>query len=245
MAHRPSWRRRRWQAVAETSLRLGIIGAGKSGIAIARIAVAAGLHVAVAGNRPALQTAMLVKVLAPGAASLRVGQLIASSDIVVLAIPLHRWREVPLDRLADKIVIDPMNYWPPVDGVLEEFQSATLSSSEIIQKGLPDSALLVKTFNHLGYHDIEERVRPHGATDRIGLGLAGNHPTALNTVAAIVDRLGFDPITVGDLPAGRILQPGGPIFGALYTRQQIEDLQPRLTDEFRSTEAAAASTIRP
>jgi hypothetical protein len=35
----------------------------------------------------------------------------------VLAVPTHRFRELPRDLFAGKILIDAMNYWEPIDGV--------------------------------------------------------------------------------------------------------------------------------
>ncbi|TFD52038.1 hypothetical protein E3T46_08020 [Cryobacterium sp. Hh11] len=41
----------------------------------------------------------------------------AASDLVVLAIPLHKYRTLNPGELAGRIVIDAMNYWAPVAGV--------------------------------------------------------------------------------------------------------------------------------
>jgi predicted dinucleotide-binding enzyme len=41
-------------------------------------------------------------------------------------------------------------------------------------------------------------------------------------VGEVVDRIGYDPVFLGSLSAGRILQPGGPVFGAVLTRAEFE-----------------------
>jgi len=50
---------------------------------------------------------------------------------VVIAVPLRRFTDLPLSPLADRIVIDVMNYWPPVNGLLPEFQHSGQPSSRI------------------------------------------------------------------------------------------------------------------
>src|SRR5258708_25652742 len=70
-----------------------------------------------------------------------------------------------------------MNYWPPVDGVQELFEDHRSSSSEIVQRRLVN-ATVVKTLNHLGYHQLEDERRPAGSPERRVLGVAGPPPPA-------------------------------------------------------------------
>jgi 8-hydroxy-5-deazaflavin:NADPH oxidoreductase len=37
-----------------------------------------------------------------------------------------------------------------------------------------------------------------------------------------VDRIGFDPVRLDSLRAGRALEPGGPVFGAVLDRADFE-----------------------
>jgi predicted dinucleotide-binding enzyme len=41
-------------------------------------------------------------------------------------------------------------------------------------------------------------------------------------VSALVDRIGYDAIPLGTLSAGRVLQPGGPVFGAVLRRGDFQ-----------------------
>jgi predicted dinucleotide-binding enzyme len=143
-------------AVTEAAQRVGIFGAGKSGTAIARCAVDAGYTVKIAASGQADQTAMITNIVTPGAIATDVGDLANDADIVVLAVPLRRCTDLPLTLLADRIVIDVMNYWPPVDGLLPQFQHSRQPSSVLVRDALPPTARLVKTFNHLGYHQIQD-----------------------------------------------------------------------------------------
>jgi len=52
--------------------------------------------------------------------------------------------------------------------------------------------------------------------------VAGNDAGAAKLVGEVIDRIGYDPILLPSLSAGRILQPGGPIFGAVLARSEFE-----------------------
>lgn len=92
---------------------VGVIGAGKSGTAIARQALNAGYDVRIATSGPAARTALITGILTPGATPVSVARLVEESDLIVLAVPLRGFRELPLDTLASRLVVDAMNYWPP------------------------------------------------------------------------------------------------------------------------------------
>ena len=159
-------------------LRLGIVGAGKFGTTLARAAVAAGYDVAISGSGPADDIALTVDVLAPGARAATTDEVVRHADIIVLAVPTHRFRELPRDLFAGKILVDAMNYWQPVDGDDPELTTAADGTSTIVQERFP-SARVVKSLNQLGYHQLEENRRPKGAPDRIAIGAAGDDRLAV------------------------------------------------------------------
>ncbi len=138
---------------------------------------------------------------------------------MVLAIPLHRFLDVDPGLLHGKLVVDAMNYWPASDGVLKAFEDG--GSSEIVARRLAGSTV-VKALNHIGYHELEDRARPAGTADRQAAGVAGDAAAAVATIAGLVNRIGYDPVRVGSLRAGRVLQPGGPVFGAVLTLPEFE-----------------------
>jgi len=146
--------------------------------------------------------------------------LAARSDIVVLALPLSRYRGIPVEPLRGKIVIDAMNYWAYGEGVLAEFQSAPQRSSEKIQAFLP-GARLVKTLNHIGYHELEESALPEGASGRLALGVAGDDVDAKITTARLLNDLGFDSLDIGALAEGWRIAPGSSVFGGRLTREEL------------------------
>src|SRR5262245_40360501 len=84
--------------------RLGIVGAGKFGTTLARAAIAAGYDVAISGSGPADDIALTVDVLVPGARAASTEDVVRHADVVVLAVPTHRFRELPRDLFAGKIL---------------------------------------------------------------------------------------------------------------------------------------------
>src|SRR4029453_17517231 len=92
-------------AVEVDDRRLAIVGAGKFGTTLARAAIAAGYDVAISGSGPADDIALTVDVLAPGARAATTEEVVRHADVVVLAIPTHRFRELPRDLFPGKILV--------------------------------------------------------------------------------------------------------------------------------------------
>jgi predicted dinucleotide-binding enzyme len=209
-----------------TERRLGIVGAGKAGTAIARAAVAGGYDVAISGSGRAERIELVVEVLAPGARALSTDEVVRYAGLIVLAIPMHRFQELRGDLFAGKILVDAMNYWDEIDGVDGPFATAPAGTSMLVQEWF-SSARVVKSLNHLGYFKFEKSRRPHGASDRIAMAAAGNDPAAVAVVLQLIDSLGFDAVNAGNLEAGLALQPGGPIFGAGHSAKELSSLLSR------------------
>jgi predicted dinucleotide-binding enzyme len=201
--------------------RIAVLGAGHVGPVIARVAIAAGYEVTIAASGDPERIALLTQVLVPGAESRWAADAVEGSDVVVLAIPIHRFPGFDPALVAGKLVVDVMNYWPPVDGVVEMFEDHPDGSSELVQDRLARSTI-VKTLNHLGYHELEDDRRPAGSPERRALGVAGDDPDAVDIVAEIIERIGYDAVRLGGLRAGRLLEPGGPVFGVALPRPEFE-----------------------
>jgi predicted dinucleotide-binding enzyme len=207
--------------VPDRSARIAVLGAGHSGPVIARIAIDAGYQVAIAASGDPERIALITQVLVPGAEPRWAPDAIGESDVVVLAIPAHRFAAFDPALVAGKVVVDVMNHWPPVDGIQELFMNPSYGSSEMVQRRLADSTV-VKTLNHIGYHEMDEGRRPAGAPDRRALGVAGDDRDAVDLVADFIERIGYDAVPLDSLEAGRLLEPGGPLFGASLRRPEFE-----------------------
>ena len=207
--------------MTQTPLTIGVLGAGRVGTAVARQAVRAGHTVKIATAKPAADIALLTEVIVPGATAVDREEL-RGADIIVLAVPLHKYRSIDTAVLRDQVVIDTMNYWAPVDGFMDEFETGT-STSEVIAEFL-GGARVVKTLNHIGYGDLEIDAYPAGDSQRRALAVAGDDASAKAMVGAFVDSLGYDAVDAGPLAAGRAFENGTEIFNGRHDAARMQEL---------------------
>lgn len=218
---------------------IAIIGAGKLGTVLARLAVHAGHRVLVAASGAPDSIRLILDVLAPGSEPAWVVDAVQQADVVILALPLSKLIDVPLDPLNGKLVIDAMNYWWEVDGERPDLEDLRTSTSEQVQVQLPRS-IVVKAFNHVGYHDLDEGARPAGVAGRRAIAVAGDDSRAVATVAALVDAWGFDPVVAGSLRESIRLEPHAEAFGANVSAEELRTFVERFPTTARGSAAIAA-----
>jgi predicted dinucleotide-binding enzyme len=195
------------------SERLGILGAGKLGTAVARLAVDAGREVLIADARTDPMIELIVSTVAAGARFVGVDEMLASSDIVLLAIPYSRVKELDPDKLSHVIVIDATNPWLESDG-------ANPPGSPLRgRRGIR----LVRSLNHVAYEELMSYAEPAGAAFRTGIAVASDDVEARKAVAALVDDLGFDPVELDDRSAW-LLDTNGPFFGRRLSQAEMTAL---------------------
>lgn len=177
-------------------MRIGIIGAGLIGRALARVGVAHG-HEVMLSNARGPDT--LGDVAA--ATGCKVGTVAAAAsfgDIIVVAIPLGQYRSIPSAALAAKVVVDANNYYPDRDGQIAALDKRQTTTSELLARHLV-GAKLVKAFNAILAADLEKDGRPVGSADRRALPIAGDDEAAKKIAADLIDQFGFDAVDVGGL----------------------------------------------
>lgn len=204
-------------------MRIGIIGAGHIGGTLARLFVGAGHEVAFSNSRSPDTLSDLVRELGEGARAVTADEAAAFGDVVVVSVPFGRYREVPGASLAGKVVIDTNNYYPQRDGHFADLDADRTTSSELLQGHLR-GARVVKAFNAIRWNLLRDEGRPAGAPDRLGIPLSGDDEVAKETVAGLIDQIGFDPVDAGGLSdGGRRHQPGSPVYAAGLTGNELRD----------------------
>ncbi len=193
-------------------MRIGIIGAGHIGGTLAKLFVDAGQEVAVSNSRGPETLASLLEELGGRAQAMTAAEAERFGDVIIVSVPMGRYREVPTDAVAGKVVIDTNNYYPQRDGHLEELDSDHTTSSELLQAHLPGSRV-VKAFNAIQWMRLREDGRPAGDPERLGIPISGDDQAAKRTVSELIDQIGFDPVDAGTLAeGGRKHQTGAPAY---------------------------------
>jgi 8-hydroxy-5-deazaflavin:NADPH oxidoreductase len=199
-------------------MRIGVIGSGNIGATVAGLLVGAGNEVAIANSRGPESLAELVADLGERAGAATIGQAAAFGDVVLVAIPFGRYRELPAPTLEGTIVIDATNYYPERDGGFAELDSGAVTSSELVAAHLGGSRL-VKAFNTMYYGRLAREGRPDAPVDeRLAIFLAGDDDAAKELVAGLIDEIGFAPVDTGTLSeGGRLQQPGSDVYNVPLT----------------------------
>jgi 8-hydroxy-5-deazaflavin:NADPH oxidoreductase len=183
---------------------VGIIGAGRIGQVMARIARRAGRTVVIANSRGPESLRGLIEEFGPGVSAGTVVDA-AGADIVVLAV---MWPQVPqavngLDW-AGRIVIDPTNDFDPSD-------LGGRTSSEVVAD-LVAPAAVVKAGNTFAATVLGSD--PHRAGGRRVIFASGDDAGAKSSVGRLFEDAGFFVIDLGGLrEGGAIQQVRGPLAG--------------------------------
>jgi len=200
---------------------IGLIGAGHIGSQLARLSVQHGYDVVVSNSRRPDTLTDLVRELGPHARAGTSLEAAEAGDIVVVTIPLKNIGDVPVAPLAGKVVIDTNNYYPQRDGHIAELDDEKTTTSELLQRHLPDSKV-VKAFNHLYAAALTTDGQAAGTHTRRALAISGNDPDAKRLVAQLIDQFGFDVVDLGPLGESWRIQRDTPGYGP---RRNAEELR--------------------
>jgi predicted dinucleotide-binding enzyme len=201
-------------------MRIGLIGAGHIGSALARLAVENGHEVMLSNSRGPATLVDLVGELGDLAAAGTVEEAAARGDVVVVTIPLRNYRDVPVEPLAGKVVIDTCNYYPQRDGQIPELDDGSTTTSELVAGHL-ETARVVKAFNNIGAGNLASEGAPAGTPNRGALPIAGDDEEAKLIVAELIDEFGFDVVDAGPLAEGRRFERGMPAAGARFNAEEL------------------------
>lgn len=211
---------------------VGILGAGRAGTAFARLLLAAGVGVDICSTRPPKALRHHLTIYAPGANPVRPEEIAVRTrrhgpGIVILAVPQEELDEVETGWIGESILIDATNTWSyggerePLPSWLEAAVTEQLPSSMAIA-GHFSPARTVKALNHISHSELDEAAgRDLPMTQRRALAVAGDDEQARGLVMGLLVRMGFDPVSLGPLAAGRVMEPDGPLFNRPLRREDV------------------------
>jgi 8-hydroxy-5-deazaflavin:NADPH oxidoreductase len=199
---------------------IGLIGAGHIGSQVARLSIRHGYDVVISNSRGPETLQDLIRDLGPQARAGTPAQAAEAGDIVVVTIPLKNIGDVPVAPLAGKIVIDTNNYYPQRDGQIRELDNEETTTSELLQRHLPDSKV-VKAFNHIYAAALTTDGQPAGTQVRRALAISGDDADANRIVTRLIDQFGFDVVDLGPLSESWRIQRDTPGYGPRRTAEEL------------------------
>lgn len=200
---------------------VGIIGAGNIGQALARGFVDHGYDVVIANSRGPETLADFVATLGDRARAATAQEAAEAGDIVVVTVPLKAYRDIPVEPLRGKTVLDTNNYYWERDGHIAELDEKRTTTAQMLQDHLPESTV-VKAFNHIGAAEILTTGSPAGTPGRRALATASDSDEGVALITGIYDAFGFDTVNIGPLADSWRIERDTPGYGIRQTRDELE-----------------------
>lgn len=203
-------------------MKIGIIGAGHIGSALASRLGSLGHQVFIANSRGPETLGEVAQ--STGAKAVTAQEAARSGEIVVVTIPLKnipRLGKVLFSGVDPTVpVIDTSNYYPMLrDGQISELETGELTESEWVQQHLGHP--VVKVFNNIYADHLKNNGLPAGSPGRVGLPVAGDDPAAKKKVMQLVEELGFDAVDNGPLHESWRQQPGTPCYCVDWSAEKL------------------------
>jgi 8-hydroxy-5-deazaflavin:NADPH oxidoreductase len=196
-------------------MKIGIIGAGHIGGALARVLTALGHDVTIANSRGPETLRELAA--ATGATAATAADAVKGAELVAIAVPVKAVPDLP--DLRGKIVIDADNYYPERDGRIAAIEDGKTSARWTQEQ---TGAIVVKAFNTIMAQYIVDKGLPAGAPGRIAIPVAADDAAAKQTVMSLIEDLGFDAVDGGGLDDSWRQEPGTAVYGTDLDKQATE-----------------------
>lgn len=199
-------------------MKIGILGAGFLGRAMATLAQRHGHEVMISNSRDPRALISTAAVL--GCALGTALEAAKFGDVVVVTVPFSSIDALPVAALDGKVVIDTCNYYPDRDGRIEALDSRSTTTSQMLAAALP-GAKVVKAFNAILAKDLETDGKPADAPSRRALPFAGDDERARHVVRGLIDQFGFDPVDAGALADSWRFERAKPVYCIALDRAGI------------------------
>ena len=217
-------RRPRESFTREVVMRIGIVGAGMIGSTMAKLWAEAGHEVRVSSRHPD-QLRELVEQLGERVSAGSAEEAAVFGQVVMLTVPLKAVPGLARDLaqfVAGKIVLDTGNAYDQRDGVFAREARAHPRGSAGWAAAMFPNTRWVKAFNSVYFKTLLSEAHRQG--DQIGIPLASDFPSALETAASLVRDAGFDPVIVGSLERGKEFEPETPPYNTGMSGPDLRNL---------------------
>jgi len=200
-------------------MKIGIIGAGNIGAAIAKKLAAGGYAVKLSNSKGPESIRDLASDI--GVVAVSKEETVKDVDVIVLSIPFAAYSSLTAlfhDVPAGVTVIDTSNYYPFRDGSVSAIETGTPESVWVSgQIGRP----VVKAWNAALAHTLSEKGQPKGTPGRIAIPVAGDDEKGKTIAMQLVNATGFDAINAGTLTESWRQQPGTPAYCTELTADEL------------------------
>ena len=208
-------------SAADAPMKIGIVGTGKIGGALATHWAKAGHELVISSRHPE-ELQDLAKSLGP---KVRVGtsqEAAQFGDVVLLSVPYKAEPDVGRELASawkGKIVLDTGNPYPFRDGAMAE--DARKRGTGVTSKEFLPGVRLVRAFNAINARNLaKDGNRKEG---RWAIPLASDDAEALKVAERLVRDAGFDPVVVGGLARAREFDVGTKVYTELKTARQLRE----------------------
>jgi hypothetical protein len=216
-------------ATPDTPLKIGIIGTGRIGGALARAWVKAGHEVFVSSRHPE-ELKGLVAELGPRAHAGTPRQAAAFGAVVLVSVPYRAMPQIGTDfraELAGKVILDTSNPNESRDGAMAadaQKLGAGPATAELLQ-----SKRVVRAFNCIGAASLAND--GFHQPERLAIPIGGDDAEALATAEHLVQEIGFDPVVIGSLARTRVFDLGQPLATGKLTATEMRAKAAQLTPQ--------------
>jgi len=204
---------------AEKPMKIGIIGTGKIGGALAEHWAKAGHDLLISSRHPeelkplAAKLGSHVKVGTPAEAA-------AYGDVILISVPYKALPQVGQDfakQLAGKVVLETGNPYPQRDG--EMAVKAREQGTGAASKSFLPGVKLVRAFNAINAGNLRDDANRSGSL--VAIPLAGDDKDALAVASQLVRDAGFDPVIVGDLSQARRFDVNTKVYVQVLSAKEL------------------------
>ncbi len=202
-------------------MKIGILGTGHIGGALAKLLVRAG-HDVIVGSRHASEHNQLAHDLSELGDG-RVESLenaMAHGSVIIEALPHKATMQLDEELLAGKLLISASNYYPQRDG---EIDHGDVTETEALHRQLPHTRV-AKAFNMMASKEFVANFDGRKG-DKLAILFAvdDEHEEDIPTVTQVIEDAGFEAVRTGGLSTSFAFQPGTLPYGASWTGKEARE----------------------